>query len=183
MASQRRNVDLNSCQTCATVSRAVCSVIMDCAGAANAESDGSAIMAATIQPREPSERSPASDTRRKTANAPMASEPRLVKAAGAAAIHFATERAHHAAASGDSEHAETGAQEQEANRPARIEARPVERCQQRDRGGGSGNHEPGAAAHPEVSDRSPEKIDGVGEREQREMPAARAGSTPSLRRR
>ena len=76
------------------------------------------IMAATIQPSEPSVKAAGERNQQKDGDGAKGQRATLVKAAGAAAIGFAAQRAHHAAAGGDDEDAKAGAQEHQPDGPA-----------------------------------------------------------------
>ena len=65
------------------------------------------------------------------------------------------------------EDAETGTEEQQTDCQRRCKLGLMEGGDERDGGSGCRKQEPGTAAHPEVSQRAPEKIDSVRKRKQR----------------
>ena len=61
---------------------------------------------------------------------------------------------------------EAGGEKEQRNREGAGKLWLIKGQQQRGRGSGGSGDEPGAAAHPEVRDRAPEKINGVRHRKQ-----------------
>ena len=103
----------------------------------------------------------------------------LVEAAGATAAQLALERAQDAAASSDYENAETCAEKQESDCPPGRKLGLIEGGDQGNGGGGGRKQEPGAAAHPEVGERTPKEIDGM-RKGQKRGDACGAGGVDAL---
>jgi hypothetical protein len=92
----------------------------------------------------------------------------LIDAAGFAASRFVAKGTHHSAATGDDQLAKTRTEKHECDRCRGIEPVAVEGRRQGERRADGSDHKPGAAAYPEVGDRAPEEVDGLGKDEQRD---------------